>query len=170
VKSPQVAEGKPNIFFEIVSHLPLGFAILNLDRENHHEGALTTARLLLFGSFLEERGSTSVKKSTKQARTQKPRPVVAELVVLQPLGMEGLRGHISNLVCANAVEMVQTTVERVKKGQHQAMKYLFEMIGLFPATAVPDVPQEDSLAGMLLSRLGVEEETLAEVKHANHVK
>jgi hypothetical protein len=26
-----------NIFFEIVSHLPFEFAILNLDRENHRE-------------------------------------------------------------------------------------------------------------------------------------
>ena len=111
-----------------------------------------------------------MKKTTKQASTRKPKPVVTELVLIAPMDMEGLRGHIRGLVCANAVEMVETTVERVKKGQHQAMKYLFEMIGLFPATAIPDVPQEDSLAGMLLTRLGIEEEALAEVKHAHHVK
>lgn len=33
----QVAESKPNINLEIVSHLPFEFAILNLDRENHYE-------------------------------------------------------------------------------------------------------------------------------------
>jgi hypothetical protein len=97
--------------------------------------------------------------------------VVAKLVVIeQPMDMEGLRGHISNLVCAVAVDMVKATVERVKKGQYQAMKYLFEMVGLFPATAMPEVVQEDSLAGMLLSRLGIQDEMTAEEGPANHVK
>jgi hypothetical protein len=112
-----------------------------------------------------------VKKSKEKKRKRAPRPVVAKLVVIeQPMDMEGLRGHISNLVCGDAVEMVRTTVERVKKGQYQAMKYLFEMIGLFPATAVPDAPQEDSLAGMLLSRLGMRDEMSEEEEAANHVK
>jgi hypothetical protein len=109
-----------------------------------------------------------MKKPKKQARRRRPRPVVAKLVVIErPMDMEGLRGHISNLVCADAVEMVKTTVERVKKGQYQAMKYLFEMIGLFPATAVPDVPQEDSLAGILLNRLGISEGIEPDVEQDN---
>jgi hypothetical protein len=113
------------------------------------------------------KGITGVKKPKKQARRRRPRAIVAELVVVKAMDMEGLRGHISNLVCADAVEMVKTTVERVKKGQYQAMKYLFEMIGLFPATAVPDVPQEDSLAGILLNRLGISEGIEPEVEQDN---
>jgi hypothetical protein len=54
-KSAQVVECRRNIFFEIVSHLPFENAILNLDRENHRRGALTTARLLLLRSGDEQR-------------------------------------------------------------------------------------------------------------------
>jgi len=108
-----------------------------------------------------------MKKPKKQVRRQRPRPVVAKQVVIeQPMDMEGLRRHISNLVCAGAVDMVKTTVERVNNGQYQAMKYLFEMVGLFPATAVPEAPQEDSLAGMLLSRLGIQNEGVGEEEQA----
>jgi hypothetical protein len=96
--------------------------------------------------------------------------MVAKLVVLKPMDMEGLRGQISNLVCADAVEMVSTTVDRVKKGQYQAMKYLFEMVGLFPATAVPKTPQEDSLAEMLLSRLGIRDDMPGGEEPGDHVK
>jgi hypothetical protein len=164
----QVAESKPNINFEIVSHLPFEFAILNLDRGNHHEARLAKRAFCFWGRAGMKKPKK--KKKKKKARRRRARPIVAKLVVLKPMDMEGLRGHISNLVCADAVEMVSTTVDRVKKGQYQAMKYLFEMIGLFPATAVPDVPQEDSLAGMLLSRLGIQEETADEEGPANHVK
>jgi len=85
--------------------------------------------------------------------------VAEKPVALEAVDLEALRGHISNLVCVAAAGMVRTTIERVNEGQYQAMKYLFEMIGLFPATATPDAPQDDSLAGMLLSRLGIPEES-----------
>lgn len=111
-----------------------------------------------------------MKKTTKQARAQEPQPLATELVIPLAMDKEALRDHISNLVCADAVEMVKTTVERVKQGQYPAMKYLFEMIGLFPATATPDKPQEDSLAGMLLKQLGIEYETPDKEAPVNHVK
>jgi hypothetical protein len=39
------------------------------------------------------------------------------------------------------------------------MKYMFEMIGLFPATAPEEDVQDDSLAKTLLRRMGLPEET-----------
>jgi hypothetical protein len=168
----QVVERRRNIFSKIVSHLPFEFAILNLDRENHYEGALTKARLLLLQSFAlaEPRSGRDVKKSAKKMKKLKPRPVEVEVVVPEAVDMEALRDQIRNQVCAAAAGMVRTTIEQVNDGHYQGMKNLFEMIGLYPATAVPDRPQEDSLAGMLLSRLGIGEETLAEGEQANHVK
>jgi hypothetical protein len=83
------------------------------------------------------------------------------------MDMVALRSHISNMVCADAVGMVEAVIAQVNDGHYQAMKYLFEMIGLFPATAMPEAPQEDSLAGMLLSRLGIGEESLTEGEQGN---
>jgi hypothetical protein len=111
-----------------------------------------------------------VKKSTKKTRQRTFQPVAAKPVELEAMNMVGLRGHISNLVCADAVEMVSATIGQVHDGHYQAMKYLFEMIGLFPATTAPDAPQEDPLARILLRRLGIRDEALPEGQPSNHVK
>lgn len=71
--------------------------------------------------------------------------------------IEALRQQITKLVADDALEMVSTTIEQVKNGQYQALKYLFEMVGLYPAATVAETPQEDSLAKILLSRLGISE-------------
>ncbi len=54
--------------------------------------------------------------------------------------------------------MVETTIREVEKGHYLAMKYLFEMIGLSPATTPEEAPQDDSLAKALLRRLQLPEE------------
>ena len=72
--------------------------------------------------------------------------------------IDGLRQQISKLVADDALEMVSSTIEQVNQGQYQALKYLFEMVGLYPATSAEETPQADSLAKILLSRLGISEE------------
>ncbi len=70
----------------------------------------------------------------------------------------GLRRQITELVADNAVAMVQNTIDGVNEGgQHQALKYLFEMIGLYPAPSDEDQPDEESLTATLLRHLGIEE-------------
>ena len=61
----------------------------------------------------------------------------------------------NDLVGNGAAGMVETTMEEVGKGHYLGMKYLFEMIGLYPATSADDGPVEDSLAATLLRRLGI---------------
>ena len=68
-----------------------------------------------------------------------------------------VRQQVTNLVVNHAVELVGHTLEHIKRGNHQAMKYLFEMVGLFPATTPDETPAEGSLAKTLLSYLGVPE-------------
>jgi len=58
--------------------------------------------------------------------------------------------------------MVETTIDQVGKGQYLGMKYLFEMIGLYPATSTDEMPLQDSLAATLLRRLGIPETQMAE--------
>jgi hypothetical protein len=86
------------------------------------------------------------------------------------LDLVELRQQITRLVCAQAVQMVGTTIEQVQNGHYQALKYLFEMIGLYPGADVQEASQEDSLAMRLLRHLGISEEgetgTLANPKTA----
>jgi hypothetical protein len=67
-----------------------------------------------------------------------------------------LRQKINDLVARNAVPMVQQAIDAVREeGQYQAIKYLFEMIGLYPAIAQEDSESQDSLAEVLLEQLGL---------------
>ena len=71
-----------------------------------------------------------------------------------------LRRQITNLVAQNAVAMVQHAIDAVnEEGQYQAIKYLFEMVGLYPAAADDESQVEDSLAKTLLHHLGLPETT-----------
>ena len=70
--------------------------------------------------------------------------------------LSDLRRKISELVARNAVPMVQQAIDAVREeGQYQAIKYLFEMIGLYPANAQDDAESQDSLAQVLLEQLGL---------------
>ena len=67
----------------------------------------------------------------------------------------------ADISAQNAVTMVQHAIDAVnEEGQYQAIKYLFEMVGLYPgAEADGETPVEDSLAKTLLHHLGVTEMT-----------
>jgi hypothetical protein len=73
-----------------------------------------------------------------------------------PEELSELRRKISALVAQNAVPMVQQAIDAVREeGQYQAMKYLFEMIGLYPAVVQEDSASQESLAQVLLDQLGL---------------
>ena len=73
-----------------------------------------------------------------------------------PEDLSELRRKISELVAQNAVPMVQQAIDAVREeGQYQAIKYLFEMVGLYPAVAQEDSESQDSLAQLLLDQLGL---------------
>lgn len=68
-----------------------------------------------------------------------------------------IRQQIANLVGNDAVGMVEVTMEEVEKGRYRGMKYLFEMIGLYPAAGEDGVVVPDTMAAILLRRLGLPE-------------
>lgn len=69
-----------------------------------------------------------------------------------------LRQKITNLVAHNAVAMVQCAIDGVmEEGQYQAIKYLFEMVGIYPAVSGENAAPEDTLSKVLLRQLGIEE-------------
>jgi hypothetical protein len=99
---------------------------------------------------------TKATKARKRSKTAKPAP--KRLPKQVDLG--GVRDQITRLVGNRATKLVETTMGEVNKGHYLAMKYLFEMVGLFPATT-PEAPlQDDSLAKTLLRRLKLPEEII----------
>lgn len=69
-----------------------------------------------------------------------------------------LREQIISLVSRNAIAMVQCAIDGVmEEGQYQAIKYLFEMVGIYPATAGENDTPEDTLSKVLLRQLGLDE-------------
>jgi hypothetical protein len=84
----------------------------------------------------------------------------------QATDLAAIRQQITDLVRNQAVPMVEITISEVDKGHYAAMKYLFEMIGLYPAAAPEETEGEDSLARTLLRRLGLPEEPMLEAETA----
>jgi len=77
--------------------------------------------------------------------------------VVPPSDLAALRKNITELVAQNAIPMVQQAIDAVREdGQYQAIKYLFEMIGLYPATSQEESPVQESLARTLLDHLGLD--------------
>jgi len=75
-----------------------------------------------------------------------------------PPDLADLRQRITGLVAQNAVSMVQCAIDAVQEeGQYQAIKYLFEMIGLYPVAAGSEDIKPDSLTETLLKRLGLDD-------------
>jgi hypothetical protein len=95
---------------------------------------------------------TKTQKSPKKPRKSATKPT-------KQVDLGAVREQITNLVGNRAVNMVEITMDEVDKGHYLAMKYLFEMIGLCPATTPEEELQEDSLARTLLRRLRLPEET-----------
>ena len=76
---------------------------------------------------------------TSKGRKSSKKASSAQKKALKQVDLAVVGGQITNLVGNSAVEMVQITMDEVKKGHYLAMKYLFEMIGLCPATT-PEGP------------------------------
>jgi hypothetical protein len=67
-----------------------------------------------------------------------------------------IREEIKNQVGNAAESMVASGIEEANKGHYAAMRFLFELVGLYPAAeGAEEGIAEDGLAKTLFSRLGV---------------
>lgn len=67
-----------------------------------------------------------------------------------------VRGNIDNLVKASAVKIATEVIKVALTGQLATARYLFEAIGLYPATEqTAPTPVKGSLAHTLLTRMGL---------------
>jgi hypothetical protein len=74
----------------------------------------------------------------------------------KPVDMVKVRENINDLVTDSAEDIATEVIKVAKTGQLASAKYLFEVVGLYPATEETKAkPQEDSLALTLLRRMGL---------------
>jgi hypothetical protein len=119
------------------------------------KGALKPACLLLLAAKCPmKKSKTDSRKCQKACKD----PAPAAPLQTSAAELPSVQQQISAVVIKEAMAMVTATIDQVKEGHFQAMKFLFEMVGLFPATATPEVPQ-DSLGKTFLARLGMLEKT-----------
>ena len=99
--------------------------------------------------------SESVKKA-KSKRTAKRSENKSAGGTKKPIDMVQLRENINNLVGESAKDIATKVIEVAKTGQLASAKYLFEAVGLYPATEETRAKApEDSLAYTLLRRMGL---------------
>jgi hypothetical protein len=114
-------------------------------------------------SMKRAKDKTSAKTSNKASSGRKGAQKAVDLAAI--------RQQIANLVGNDAIGMVETTIEEVGKGHYLGMKYLFELVGLYPATTGGDgALVSDSMAATLLRRLGLPEAPLPEEKVTKDVE
>jgi hypothetical protein len=80
-----------------------------------------------------------------------------------PGDLKKVRQGIKDLVESKAVVMVQKILEKKGDPSYLALKYLFEIAGLYPASSAEETDQDDSLVKKLLRHLRLEDETASEV-------
>jgi hypothetical protein len=75
----------------------------------------------------------------------------------EPVDMARVRKDISNMVGNSATEIAAGMINAALAGELAPAKYLFEMAGLHPVAEKTEAenPQEDSLAHILLKRMGL---------------
>jgi hypothetical protein len=100
------------------------------------------------------KGKGTAKKSAKKS-TNKSRQKSGGRSK-KPVDLVQVRENINNLVRASAEEIATGVINVAKAGQLMSAKYLFEAVGLYPATEQTTArPIEHSLAHTLLTRMGL---------------
>jgi hypothetical protein len=101
-----------------------------------------------------------MKNAKQKSATGANRKVAAGKGKRKAKNLSELREQITDMVTGEAVGLVKTTIEEADKGHFAAMKYLFEMIGLYPAPGAEEPEADDTLAKTLIRRLQLPEEPI----------
>jgi hypothetical protein len=91
------------------------------------------------------------KSKAKKAKAKSKRPGNTK-----PADMGRVRENINNLVKNSARKIANEVIKVAKTGQLASAKYLFEAVGLYPATGqTEERPIETTMAHQLLTRMGI---------------
>ena len=113
------------------------------------------------------------KQAREKAGGQRTKVIVREIVqkierpvAPPPKDLVEARKGISDAVRVSAASIVAGLIAKAEKGEAAPARYLFEMVGLYPATVETSSKPEDSLAYTLLQRMGLEPDP-SEETHSN---
>ncbi len=94
------------------------------------------------------------KKAEKKAVTNR-KPKVSG-VPKTPEEIQDVRNQVVNLIVDESVVMAERVVRSVsERGNLQALKFLWEVAGMFPANEAAEEGSEDEAANGLLEKLGL---------------
>lgn len=103
-----------------------------------------------------------MKKAQDRTKRESPGTIAKPEMAREPVDLAVIRKDISQVVSSEAVRMVRRVIEGIDIRHYAAMKYLFEMAGLYPATPQEEAEEDDSLAKTLLCRLGLTKSPMLE--------
>jgi hypothetical protein len=148
-----VAQSDGKIVLHVMSHSSIFVCYSEFDGKKKNRVRARVNRALILECCI-----SSDMKRTK-ARPMARSKASASAKKRKTIDLTELREEITAIVKSRAVSMVDTTIAEADKGHFAAMKYLFEMIGLYPAqTSEEQLPGESVLAKTLIRRLGLREE------------
>jgi hypothetical protein len=161
-KKLQVLECAANKKLKVMSHFACSVCYAEITSEKQVlKGVLKRHALNFLGSCpidMNKAKATATAKSTRTAAKRGNRKSTRKAK-----DAAELRKQIETLVKREALNLVKTAIEEADKGHFAAMKYLFEMIGLYPGPGDSNSNNEEepqgteSLAKTLLRRLGCPE-------------
>jgi len=107
--------------------------------------------------------NSKAKRAAKASSTARTKKNSAQSQEQRAIALPELREELKNQVGNDAPKIVTSLIDAAAKGSCGHAKYLFEMIGLYPAAAFEQEDlEEDSLAKTLLRRLGLPEDPILE--------
>jgi len=107
-----------------------------------------------FRSYLFCEDGMSVKAVTKKKAKKASRKPSTKNAASKPVDVSVTHDKILHVIAEHAEAMTEANATEAEKGHLPAFKYLFELLGIYPAPAVKEPEAEDSndLARVLLNR------------------
>ena len=91
----------------------------------------------------------TVNKKTKVKRRAKKQPAAKGA---KKIDREAVREKVASMVASEVEDMVNAAIGEGNKGHFQAMKYLFEVAGIFPAGQTPEGDERETSFSELLCK------------------
>lgn len=99
--------------------------------------------------------NSKVKKAAKASSAEPTKKSSTQAEKLRAIALPELREELKNQVGNDAPKIVTSLIDATAKGSCGHAKYLFEMIGLYPAAALDQEDlEEDSLAKNFVAAFG----------------
>jgi hypothetical protein len=100
------------------------------------------------------------KAKKSKSRSRKPKePQGVTAVPKKPDELQNARNRVTNVIVHASVDMTKRVVRSVnERGSVLALRFLWEIAGMFPASGAAGIEEQESVAKSLIEKLGLCEE------------